>query len=240
MSRFFVEKEQIDKNKIMITGEDAKHIKTVLRCKLGEEIIICDGQGYDYNCSISEIDHVVIAEIKNVSESASEPDTKITLFQGLPKSDKMELIIQKCVELGVEKIIPVNTERVIVKLDKKEDKKLERWQKISLSASKQCGRGKIPQIGHILNFQEAIQEASKFDLAVIAYEKEENIGLKELIKNFNGQTVAVFIGPEGGFSEEEIIKAKTNGLKTITLGKRILRTETAGMSMLSILLYELE
>lgn len=240
MPKFFVEAHQIQNNLIHMTGEDAKHIKTVLRSREGEEITICDGMGTDYVCRISALDEGVTAEIIGSEPCQSEPKTKITLYQGLPKADKMELIIQKCVELGVDRIVAVSTERCIVKLDKKEEKKLERWQKIAESAAKQSGRGKIPQIApKVLRFSQAVEEAKTLSGAIIPYEKEENRGIRSFVEGFPGEEIGIFIGPEGGFTEEEIQAAMAGGVLPVTLGKRILRTETAGMTAIAILLYEL-
>lgn len=240
MPKFFVEANQIQNNLIHMSGEDAKHIKTVLRSREGEEITVCDGMGTDYFCRILALDEGVIAEIIWSETCQSEPKTKITLYQGLPKADKMELIIQKCVELGVDRIVAVSTERCIVKLDKKEEKKLERWQKIAESAAKQSGRGKIPQIApKVLRFSQAVEEAKALSGAIIPYEKEEDRGIRSFVEGFLGEEVGVFIGPEGGFTEEEIQAAMDAGVLPVTLGKRILRTETAGMAAIAILLYEL-
>ncbi len=240
MPKFFVNKEQIEKQ-ITILEEDAKHIKTVLRKKEGEKLIICDGEGIDYICSINCFEqNTVIVDIIEKQYCESEPPIKITLFQGLPKADKMELIIQKCVELGVDSIVPVATEHSVVKLDKKEQKKLERWQKIAEAAAKQSGRGKIPQIGNILSFEQALQQSKKMDSAIIPYEKEQKRNLKEFIKCFRGKSIGVFIGAEGGFSEQEIAQAIEQNVIPVTLGKRILRTETAGMITTAILIYEME
>ena len=240
MPKFFVNKEQIAKQ-ITILEEDAKHIKTVLRKKEGEKLIICDGEGIEYICSINCFEqNTVIADIIEKQYCESEPPIKITLFQGLPKADKMELIIQKCVELGVDSIVPVATEHSVVKLDKKEQKKLERWKKIAEAAAKQSGRGKIPQIGNILSFEQALQQSKKLDSAIIPYEKEQKRNLKEFIKCFRGKSIGVFIGAEGGFSEQEIAQAIKQNVIPVTLGKRILRTETAGMITTAILIYEME
>lgn len=240
MPKFFVTKEQV-KEHIEIVGEDAKHIKTVLRKKEGEELIVCDGEGVDYVCSISCFEeNKIIADIIDKQLCQAEPPIKITLFQGLPKADKMELIIQKCVELGIDTIVPVATERSIVKLNKKEYKKIERWQKIAEAAAKQSGRGKIPQIGNVLTFEQALQYSKKLDKSIIPYEKEQKRNLKEFIKKFQGKSIGVFIGAEGGFSEQEIKKAIEHNVQPITLGKRILRTETAGMITVAILIYEIE
>lgn len=240
MPKFFVTKEQV-KEHIEIVGEDAKHIKTVLRKKEGEELIVCNGEGVDYVCSISCFEeNKIIADIIDKQLCQAEPPVKIILFQGLPKADKMELIIQKCVELGIDTIVPVETERSIVKLNKKEYKKIERWQKIAEAAAKQSGRGKIPQIGNVLTFEQALQYSKKLDKSIIPYEKEQKRNLKEFIKKFQGKSIGVFIGAEGGFSEQEIKKAIEHNVQPITLGKRILRTETAGMITVAILIYEIE
>ncbi len=240
MPKFFVTPQQIKDNQIILTGEDEKHIKTVLRAKTGDMITVCDGLGMDYECRITDFADGVVTEVVSKELCDVEPQTKITLYQGLPKGDKMEWIIQKCVELGIEKIVAVSTERAIVKLDKKEAKKLERWQKIAEAAAKQSGRGIIPQIGQkVLTFGEAVAQANTLDGAIIPYEKETQRGVRQFVGDFSGKTIGVFIGPEGGFSETEIQQAQQKGVLPVTLGKRILRTETAGMTTLALLLYEL-
>ncbi|NLK37826.1 MAG: 16S rRNA (uracil(1498)-N(3))-methyltransferase [Epulopiscium sp.] len=241
MPRFFVEKNQIQGDTIHIEGEDASHITRVLRCRIGEEIWINDKDATDYRCEISTLEkNSVTVHILEALPCQSEPKTKITLYQGLPKAEKMEWIIQKCVELGVDAIVPVTTERCIVKLEKKETKKIERWAKIAESAAKQSGRGKIPEILPLCSFSQAIAEAAKKDGAIIPYENEKNRGIREFSQKFSGESVAVFIGPEGGFSEKEIALAQESGILPVSLGKRILRTETAGMVAVALLLYELE
>jgi len=241
MPKFFVTPQQVREKIILLEGEDAKHIKTVLRSKVGETITICDGNGMDYHCKIMNLeDKSVEVEILEKFLCEAEPTVKITLFQGLPKADKMELIIQKCVELGVDRIVAVSTERSIVKLDKKEGKKIERWQKIAEAAAKQSGRGKIPEIGGVLTFSQAVAEAKALDGAFIPYEKETEHGLRQFVSKFSGKSIGIFIGPEGGFGTDEIEKAMGAGILPATLGKRILRTETAGMVTVALLLYELE
>ena len=240
MPKFFVSKQQIA-NQITILDEDAKHIKTVLRAKPGEEMTVCDGEGTDYFCKINAVaEKEILLDILEKKPCQTEPAVKITLFQGLPKADKMDMIIQKCVELGIDSIVPVVTERTIVKLDKKEPKKIQRWQKIAESAAKQSGRGKIPCIENVLSFSQAIEESKKLCSAVIPYEKELQRGIKEFVKSFSGDTLGIFIGPEGGFSLEEIQQAQKEGILPITLGKTILRTETAAIAATAILLHELE
>ena len=241
MPKFFFHKNDISRGQVQLFGEDEKHIKTVLRAREGEEITLCDGEGMDYQCRIASLERGVLLDIISTDVCETEPKTKITLYQGLPKADKMELIIQKCVELGIDRIVAVSTERAIVKLDKRETKKLERWQKIAEAAAKQSGRGKIPEIGQqVLKFKEAVAEAKELDGAIIPYEREQETGIRQFVQNFKGESVGVFIGPEGGFADEEIALAQENGITPITLGKRILRTETAGMTTTAILLYELD
>ncbi len=245
MYQFFVEPEAIAGNRVSITGKDVNHIKNVLRMKEGEELAVSNGvDGKEYRCGILSLgEDEILCELRFVKEDAVELPVKVYLFQGLPKSDKMELIIQKAVELGVYEVIPVATKRAVVKLDaKKEKSKLMRWQAIAEAAAKQSKRACIPQVASLMSFKEAVQKAGKMDAKLIPYEMAEDMShTRELIKAIKpGQSVAVFIGPEGGFSEEEIELAESNGVCPVTLGKRILRTETAGMTMLSILMYELE
>lgn len=241
MPRFFAYKGQIAEGSFIIEGGDAAHIATVLRGKAGDEIIICDGEGTDYYCTIAEVDKKrVVAQIDRSYATESEPRVKITLYQGLPKSDKMELIIQKCVEIGLTRIVPVKTEFAVAKIDGKEDKKIERWQKISESAAKQCGRGIIPKIDRAMTFSEALADSRCCDGRIIPYENERENSIKTFARSFKGGSIAVFIGPEGGFSPKEIEAARADGVTSITLGKRILRTETAGLVTGTILLYETE
>jgi len=245
MHRFYVDKDQIQGDTIQIVGSDVNHIRNVLRMKPDDELIICNGQGKDYYCIIRKMSdgEITVQKLKE-QETGTELKTKITLFQGLPKKDKMELIIQKAVELGVYDIVPVITKRVIVKLEdrKKEMKKLERWQAIAENAAKQSGRGVIPKIQTVKTFTEALGLCGQLDLGLIPYENAQGIGYTKDIMNSlkNYPTVGVFIGPEGGFEEFEIIEAKENKIEPITLGKRILRTETAGLAVLSMMMLSLE
>lgn len=241
MPKFFVRKESINDHTITLEGENAKHIGSVLRAKTGDIITVGDGDGRDYECEITEITKKeVIAKITDIFTNDNEPDIKLTLYQALPKADKMELVIQKCIEIGVDRIVPVKTEYAVVKLEGKEEKKLQRWNKIAEAAAKQCGRGKIPIVDRVMTFKEAINEAISLDSAIIPYEKEKENSLKTFAKGFKGKSIGIFIGPEGGFSNDEVDFAISNGVKSVTLGKRILRTETAGLVTSVILLYELE
>lgn len=242
MPKYFTEPENIKDGFIEIFSDEAKHILNVMRMEIGDTLTICDGQSNDYLCRICETGkNCLKAKIEETTKSESEPKTKITLYQGLPKSDKMELIIQKCVEIGVCRIVPVITERAVVKIEKgaKEDKKTERWQKIAESAAKQSGRGIIPAVERPMKFKDAIEEAVKNGEAIIPYENEKDRGLKEFVKNSKAENVGIFIGPEGGFDTKEIEFAVENGVMSVTLGKRILRTETAGIVTSAIVLYEL-
>lgn len=245
MAKFFVDEEDIGNERVFLRGNNANHIVNVLRLKIDDEIEVCSGDGLDYLCKIDDIAETnkqVTATIIDCFDNITEPNIKITLYQGLPKAEKMELIIQKCVELGINEIIPVSTDRSIVKLSGKEDKKISRWNKISETASKQSKRGKIPNIGKPLNFKEAIEHSKVNDKNIIPYEKEKENSLKKICEDFREDTksIGIFIGPEGGFSDKEIELAKNSNIIPITLGKRILRTETAGFITTAILLYELE
>ncbi len=245
MYRFFVEPSQIQDKKIIITGSDFNHIKNVLRMKVGEEIAISNGTDQrEYRCGIEEYtDDEVICTLRFIKEDGVELPSKIYLFQGLPKADKMELVIQKAIELGAYEVIPVATKRCVVKLDeKKAAAKVSRWQGIAEAAAKQSKRGVIPTVHSVMNMQEAIGYAQCMDVKLIPYELAEGMQhTKEIIDSVRpGTSIAVFVGPEGGFEASEIEAAVGAGIEPITLGKRILRTETAGLAVLSWLMYQLE
>ena len=243
MYRFFVKKEQIEKGFVSITGADVNHIGNVLRMKAGEEVRISDGES-DYYCIIREIGpEQVKAEICYEEKEKTELPSRIYLFQGLPKKDKMELIVQKAVELGAFQIVPVAMSRCVVKLDKKKaETKRQRWQAISESAAKQSKRIVIPEISNVMSYKEAVKLGKSMDVKLLPYENEEGMeASRNLIKSIKpGQTVGIFIGPEGGFSEQEVEQAREAGFCTMSLGRRILRTETAGLAILSVLMYHLE
>ena len=227
MHHFFVNPEQIENDKIFVEGSDVNHMKNVLRMRPGEQMEINDGNGTSYLCELEDV----------------ELPSKLYLFQGLPKSDKMELIIQKAVELGVYEVIPVVTKRAVVKLDeKKAAKKTARWNAISEGAAKQSGRSRIPEVREVMTFAEALEYAKNLDVVLIPYEKAEGMQkTRQVIAEIApGQSVGIFIGPEGGFEESEVELAVDHGVVPITLGRRILRTETAGLAALSILMYHLE
>lgn len=241
MNRFFIQKSAMEGQIALLTGDDVKHICTVLRLTRGDEVILCDGEGTDYAARIEEIQKDrVTAAILCAMPSAAEPRCKITLYQGLPKAGKIETIVQKCVELGVAKIVPVAMERSVVKLSPKEfEKKLIRYQRVAEEAAKQSRRGIIPPIGGLTELDEI--DCEQYDAVIVAYEEESQRSLKEmLLGQRQAKNLAIVIGPEGGFNPREIGRILERGAKTITLGKRILRTETAGMALLAMTLYELE
>lgn len=244
MHHFFAEPSQIQEGRVIIVGTDVNHMKNVLRMKPGEQAEISDGDGLRYLCVLEKFEEeTIVFRIEDVEADAAELSSKIYLFQGLPKSDKMELIIQKAVELGAYEVIPVTTKRAVVKLDeKKAVKKVQRWNTIAEGAAKQSGRSLIPKVHQVLTFSEALTYAQKLDVRLIPYEKASGMEVTrqavEAIKA--GQSVGIFIGPEGGFEEAEVEQAQAAGALPISLGKRILRTETAGLAVLSVLMYHLE
>lgn len=242
MPKYFTAKENITEDTVVLTEDEARHLSVTMRVEKGNRITVCDGENTDYECVVDDVGKDrVTAKIIERKISDTEPDTKIVLFQGIPKADKMEFIIQKCVEIGVCEIVPVETKRIVAKIEdgKKAAKKIERWQKIAESAAKQSGRGIIPKIGQPISFKSALEQASKLESAIIPYENENELDLKKYVSENKPKSIGIFIGPEGGFDESEIKLAKDKGIKPVTLGKRILRTETAGMVTATILIYEL-
>lgn len=245
MYQFFVEPSQIQGNRIVIIGKDVNHIKNVLRMKQGEEISVSNGiDGKEYRCGIEEfLEDEIVCGLRFVKEDGIELPSKVYLFQGLPKADKMELIIQKAVELGVYAVIPVSCKRAVVKLDEKKAKsKIARWQQIAEAAAKQSKRSIIPEVKDVMSMKEAVAFSRQCQVRIIPYELAEGMAkTKEIIDSLKpGEDVAIFIGPEGGFEESEVQLATESDIMPITLGKRILRTETAGMTVLSWIMYQLE
>lgn len=245
MYQFFVEPCQIGEKQVVITGSDVNHIRNVLRMKPGEEIAVVNGvDGKEYRCGIVSLEEErILCELRFIKEDGLELPSRIYLFQGLPKADKMEWIIQKAVELGVHEIIPVATKRAVVKLDEKKAKsKTARWQSIAEAAAKQSKRRVIPTVCPVSDLPSALKRAAQMDVKIIPYELAEGMArTREILSQVApGQEIAVFIGPEGGFDETEIQKAAEAGVIPITLGKRILRTETAGMTVLAWMMYQLE
>ncbi len=244
MYRFFVEESQIYDGTVHITGSDVNHIKNVLRMRPGEKILVSTGGEKEYHCAVSDFpEGEVFAAVEEVTVADRELPSGIVLFQGLPKGDKMELIIQKAVELGATEIVPVEMKRCVVKLDrKKAEKKAERWQTIALGAAKQSKRMQIPTVHMPVTFQQALAMMAESDVRLMPYENAEGMeGTRKILESIEpGESIAVLIGPEGGIDEAEVEMAMKAKVEPITLGKRILRTETAGMTVLSILVYLLE
>ncbi|OUP86432.1 16S rRNA (uracil(1498)-N(3))-methyltransferase [Lachnoclostridium sp. An169] len=244
MQQFFVKPSDVKENKILMQGPDVNHIKNVLRIRPGEDLRVSDGEGHSWLCCVDHYgEKTAVLDILKSLDQDTELPSELWLFQGLPKGDKMELIVQKAVELGVYRVVPFAAKRSVVRLDeKKGQKKQARWQLIAKGAAEQSGRGRIPGVSEPVSFAEALAEAEKLDVILIPYELEE--GMEEtarIIESIRpGQSVGIFIGPEGGFEEEEVIRAREAGAQPVTLGRRILRTETAGLAALSILMYHLE
>jgi len=239
MPKFIVTPENVKEGYVKIKGNDAFHITRVLRMKKGDKIIVSDGRA-DYQVLLCDLNcNSVMGKIENIKE-LMETQLDITLLQSIPKSQKMDWIVQKATELGIKKIVPVISERTIVKLDtQKTEKKCRRWQRIAKEAAKQSGRSTIPLIEGVLSFEEALRKGRDADLAIIPWEEEQAVGLKDLIKGKTYKKIIFCIGPEGGFSRQEVEQAKVNNFKPVTFGPRILRTETAGIFLLSVLMYEI-
>jgi len=242
MEHFFVEPSAIKGDVAAITGEDAGHIARVLRMRQGDEVHLSDGQGGEYRARLLSVDKLLVkAVIAEKYAKSAEPPNRITLYQALPKAGKMETIIQKCVELGVNAVAPVVTERCVARPDGDFEKKRVRCQRVAYEAAKQCGRGAIPQVLPLQTL-ETVDYASH-GLLLHAYEEERTTSLKQALRGLEGgapERIALFIGPEGGFTREEAALLALKGAKAVSLGPRILRTETAGMAMLAMLVYELE
>ena len=246
MHRFFVDTHQINsiQNRIIIENEDVKHISRVLRLKEKDKVEICDGENTEYICEIQSIDkNSVLLSIIDKKQSIKEPSIKTVLYQGVPKGDKMSFIIQKTVELGITEIIPVEMKRTVVQFgDRDKQNKIDRWKKIALEAAKQSKRGIIPAVHSPLNFGQALEHSKKNQLNIMPYENENKKGFRAVMESLNKDNIdniGIWIGPEGGLDEEEVAKAINNKIHLITLGPRILRTETAGFTTLSLIMYEL-
>lgn len=239
MSKFFIPRENINENCLIINGEDVNHITKVLRLSVGDEIVCCDGMGNDYSAKITEYDKKEIrCAIIEKTKAVTEPELKVILIQGIPKAAKMDYIIQKTTELGISEIYPCEMSRCVAKIEN--NKKIERWQKIAREAAKQSGRAVIPTVHDPINISGAIEVLKNADIAFVPYECEEESYLRPVLTNsVSPKTVAFMIGPEGGFDKSEIDKITDNGIHTVSLGKRILRTETAGEAVLAMVMYEI-
>ncbi len=244
MHRFFVPAENVGNGEIRVTGDDINHIKNVLRMTAGEKVVVSCGQGTDYYCIIEDIQETGVSlRIQEEKPAVTELPVRIVLFQALPKVDKMELVIQKAVELGASEVVPVRSRRCVVKLDAhREAKKLARWRAIAESAAKQSGRGILPQIHDSMDFGKALEYAQELDSVLIPYELCDAIDESQHIvqRAVRQNSIGIFIGPEGGFERSEVEAAVRSGAQPVSLGKRILRTETAGLAVLSVLMFLIE
>lgn len=237
MARFFVAPEELVLDQLTLTGENAQHAK-VLRLKVGEEVLLCDGEGREALCRITAAGNSTEVEILERRESASEAAVQISVYMAFPKADKLEHVIQKATELGAYEVVAFPSGRCISKPDDKSlKKKLERWQKIAASAAEQSGRGRIPKVRVLSSFREALREAGTADKALMFYENEQAVTLKMALSEGNWHTVSLLTGPEGGLEEKEVEQARDAGLQVCTLGKRILRCETAPLCALSAVMY---
>lgn len=238
MSKFFIPRENISSGKLIIDGEDVKHITKVLRMGTGDMIICCDGMGNDYTAKISAVSSEIECEIISTKKAETEANIRVILIQGIPKSAKMDYIIQKTTELGICEIYPCDMNRCVSKPEG--GKKTERWQKIAREAAKQSGRGVVPKVHNTINLDGAMEILKSADLSFIPYECAENNYLRPVLQSAKSpETIAFMIGPEGGFDKDEIDKLTTEGIPAVSLGKRILRTETAGEAVLAMVMYEL-
>ena len=244
MHRFIVDPKSIHNGHLRIYGDDLKHLRKVLRLGPGDSINVFDGTGKEFEAKLLSVDKTcALAEITASFQTEAEPEINLTLFQGLLKGEKMDLIIQKGVELGVRSIIPVITDRTVVQVDNnKSEKKALRWSKIAREASKQCRRAMVPHILEPISFDEAISESKRYEAALLLYENESKKCLKETLKCYTInkiKEIALFVGPEGGFTPHEIEKYTNSGFYVAGLGRRILRAETAAISVISIIMYEM-
>ena len=238
MTRFFVTPEQMIPNFLTLTGEIAQHAK-VLRIKAGEEVLVCDGNGHECLCTVSDISDGQISLVVNSRrDSESEPSVQVSVYMAFPKGDKLEHVIQKATELGAHEIVAFPSERCVSRPDEKSlKKKLERWQKIAASAAEQSGRGRIPEVTVLAGYKDALARAAKADKALMFYENEQALTLHSALSDGQFRTVSLLTGPEGGLEAREVIMARDAGLQVCTLGKRILRCETAPLCALSAVMY---
>lgn len=237
MVRFFVSAEDLKQDAVALTGENAQHAK-VLRLKPGETVLLCDGDGHEGVCEVVCTEGWLLKMLKR-QDSQSEAAVKVSVYMALPKADKLEHVIQKATELGAYEIVTFPSERCVSRPDEKSlKKKVERWQKIAASASEQSGRGRIPRVLVLSSFAEALSRAAQADKALMFYEHEEALTLKMALSAGSYRTVSLLTGPEGGLEETEVAKAREAGLQVCTLGKRILRCETAPLCALSAVMYD--
>ena len=238
MTRFFVSQEELNSDFLVLTGENAEHAK-VLRLKRGENVLVCDGNGAECVCAVSDVSPGQISlVVQNRQLSQSEPRVKASVYMAFPKADKLEHVIQKATELGAYEVVAFPSARCVSRPDEKSlKKKQERWQKIAASAAEQSGRGVVPQVVVLNSYREALERAANADLSILFYENEKATTLKMALENQSFQTISLLTGPEGGLEQQEVEKAKEAGFQICTLGSRILRCETAPLCALSAVMY---
>ena len=237
MTRFFVDPDVFDRDTMVLSGENAQHAK-VLRLKEGEIVLVCDGQGQECVCRVSQTAPEIVLSVEDRRSSVSEPVVDVSVYVAFPKADKLEHVIQKATELGARELFAFPSSRCVSRPDEKSlKKKLERWQKIALSAAQQSGRGRIPQVLVLNSFSAALSRAAQSDRALLFYENEDAYTLKMALEG-SYRTVSLMVGPEGGLEETEVSQAQEAGLKICSLGKRILRCETAPLCALSAVMYD--
>ena len=238
MVRFFVTPDEMKPNFLVLTGDNAQHAK-VLRLKNGEEVLVCDGQGQECLCAVSDVsDGQISLVVKDRMESKTEASVRVSVYMAFPKGDKLEHVIQKATELGAYEIVAFPSARCVSKPDEKSlKKKLDRWQKIAASAAEQSGRGRIPEVLVLSSYKAALERASKADKALMFYENEQAVTLQMAMEQGSAATISLLTGPEGGLEEKEVAQARDMGLQVCTLGKRILRCETAPLCALSAVMY---
>lgn len=238
MARFFVEAHELERENPVLEGENASHAR-VLRLKEGEEVLLCDGQGRESRCVVEAVTATqVILKTLEQRDATTEASVKVSVYMAFPKADKLEHVIQKATELGACEIVAFPTARCVARPDEKSlQKKIARWEKIASAAAEQSGRGAIPKIVTLNSYAEALQRAGKADLSLLFYENEHAVTLRMVLESGNYQTVSLLTGPEGGLELREVAQAKEAGFQVCTLGRRILRCETAPLCALSAVMY---
>ncbi|MCL2573926.1 MAG: 16S rRNA (uracil(1498)-N(3))-methyltransferase [Defluviitaleaceae bacterium] len=242
MHRFFVDGRCIERGGLSLTDENAAHAH-VLRLAIGEEVVVCDGNGMDYYCTVTFTNKSATAlRIRDRATNTAEPSMVITLYQALPKSGKMEEIVDKCTQLGISHIVPIMTSRCVAKMSDRDAKKIKRWQKVARSAASQSGRGRIPRIGDVMSFDAALQDSTAHDVVFACYEGEAQLSLKSFLQGLSGipSSIAFFVGAEGGFTDDEMAKFLEGSVASVSLGSRVLRTELAGITALACIMYEIQ
>jgi 16S rRNA (uracil1498-N3)-methyltransferase len=239
MKHCFILPEQIKQHKVVLSGSEAVYVTRVLRLRPGDALIVSDGQGKSYRIRLSRLTKEVEGVIEEEIFFNAEPSVQITLVQSLPKSDKMEMIIQKCTELGVQEIIPLKANRSIIKLTgEKLKQRVQRWERVAIEAAKQCQRVKVPRVSEPMFLENILTAMPPQAKGIMPWEEERRVSFRQVLKKTKEKKIFLFIGPEGGFEQKEVTLAKKYNVVTVSLGKRILRTETAALATVTMILYE--